>query len=247
MMDNNREDCNLMQNEDISEEINLPVEILNEEEYVKELRRLLDLFNKKIKKMKISKEVIIDIETKCKRIIDIIDHVNDEPLAAEYLDELIIKCIMDIKSDPFIVSALNKSYAFRGLAPFEYFHVLDEKSGKYSERMKDELTFFRGRLCNGDELRNVKEIISLPASKIEKVGNQRFSEKGKICLYLGATTYVCARECRWGKYENDMLNISRFHIEDRKDEIQVLNLAISEPLLNGIGTIISRNEQGEKS
>lgn len=60
----------------------------------------------------------------------------------------------------------------------------------------------------------------------------RFSSKGKVCLYLGTTSYVCSEECRWNKKDN--LYLSSYKFNEKGKRLKILNLVVLQALMNGM-------------
>ena len=212
----------------------LPIAVQNNEEYKKKLQEILEKFISYINKpaFESEKNLIEDVKLICKKIIESLDLAisgqNDksEAVLAELLKSYI--------NHEFGVSELDKSYAFRGLAPFKELHSVTGK--EYDLMMSSNLSFFRGRTVNkkkNEEVNNLKDICSLSYSEREKANDLRFSSKGEICLYLGTTTYVCSQECRWIKESQD-LYMAAFKFNEKGKKLKILNLVISQFLINGI-------------
>lgn len=64
--------------------------------------------------------------------------------------------------------------------------------------------------------------------------NTRFSSKEKICLYLGTTSYVCSKECRWDGKKKLYLASFKFNEEGKK--LKIFNMVISQALINGMNS-----------
>ena len=139
------------------------------------------------------------------------------------------------QEDPFLISELDKSYSFRCLAPFSDLHS-QEYNEHYKEMMEEKLTFFRIRTKkkdNNEKISQVENMLHLPYNMKEKAGNMRFSSSGLPGLYLSATTYVCAKECNWDR-KNEELYASAFIPNEQGKHFKILNLTISQALINGI-------------
>lgn len=135
-----------------------------------------------------------------------------------------------------MVTELDNSYAFRGVAPFPALH--DEKySSEYQSCMQKELTFFRARVSKRDDVKEEGDIVNLPFDQLDKANDARFSISGKSCLYLGTTSLVCAEEVGWIDKENingDKLYLAEIEFNEEGKKLQILNLAISEQIINGL-------------
>lgn len=166
-------------------------------------------------------------------ILDILNLLiaNNQKIAESKIKELIEGFI----TDPFLVSDLDSSYSFRGLAPF-----IDFQSEGYSEiyqKMKrEELTFFRVRTPKKEDdncnITKIEDILHLPFSKRNIARAERFSVDEVPCLYLGTTTYVCSKECNWN--EDKYLYASIFVPNEYGKKLKIFNLTISQYLINGI-------------
>lgn len=132
--------------------------------------------------------------------------------------------------DPFIISEIKDSYAFRGVAPIS---IRSKKFG-YDKRYKDdyeqmcshELSFFKARvsLCKLD----IKDMLHIPFNRRGLISTQRFSIPGVPCIYASTTTLGC-----W--IEMDMPDPNKFQVSSYKipESLKVLNLCINEMILNG--------------
>lgn len=74
------------------------------------------------------------------------------------------------------------------------------------------------------KLSNIEEMFQIPFDQRYKVDEQRFSIKGIPCLYLGSTPYVCFKEIRQYKKDNDKFYTSRFQYKKGLN-FKILNLA----------------------
>lgn len=90
----------------------------------------------------------------------------------------------------------------------------------------------------------------MPFSKRNLSKDLRFSVENEICLYLGVTSNVCFLECGCEIENNTEKNIylSAFKFSSKGKKLKILNLVISEPLINGIyqknsGNPVERNLQ----
>ena len=225
-------------NDDIQERDNningfsLPIVVRSNKEYKEKLKQKLMDYANAINKpaFKSENNLICDVENICNTIINTLDLIISGKCVEA--DKLLADLIDSYLNHEFGVTELDKCYAFRGVSPLEklYTSVLDEEL--YEDMMNDELDFFRGRVEDKDKVEDIKGIISLPYCKKELSKDLRFSLKGEICLYLGATSYVCSQECRWDKSQKMYISAFRFNEEGKK--LRILNLTISEALINGV-------------
>lgn len=214
----------------------LPISVKNNEEYREKVEQTLMEYLSAINKPAFESEnnLISDVKLICDGIINILDLAiaGHDHEAERNLSNLLRMYV----NHEFGVSELNKSYAFRGVAPFEKLHSPVASEDHYRKMMSGDLTFFRGRVVDknkNDEVKKIGDIISLQYSKKHFSRDLRFSSKGEVCLYLGATSYVCGQECRWDK-QSQNLYMAAFRFNDQGKKLKILNLAISEPLINGI-------------
>lgn len=99
-----------------------------------------------------------------------------------------------------------------------------------------ELSFFRVRTKKEivkNDISKLSHIVHLPYEMRGKASNMRFSRVGCPCLYLGTTTYVCCKECGWDVSNEEMFAASFIPNEQGK-KLKILNLTISQALINGI-------------
>lgn len=140
--------------------------------------------------------------------------------AREKIRDLLVK----YRDNPFFVSDLDKSYAFRGIAPFP---TLRDESYDYSIHLETPLTFFR---CRGGHHLERKEMLHIPLNKRSQIGSCRFSLSGIPCLYLSTTTFCCWNELL---YPSEM-SASAFRPNERGKHFKILNLTISPWLIHGM-------------
>lgn len=215
--------------------IKLPVCIETNEEYIDKLERVYEKYLNEINKPAFAYEkgLLGEIENTCHNIIKILKLLikGDISFAEQQLKDMVEK----FSVQPFFVSELDKSYSFRGIAPF-----IDLQSSGYEEVYKEmcdkELTFFRVRTKNAlakDDISKLAHIVHLPYKMKKKASNMRFSRIGSPCLYLGTTTYVCCRECDWDDSSEEMF-VASFIPNKQGKKLRILNLTISQALINGI-------------
>ena len=172
--------------------------IKNNEDYEKELKNKLKAFVEEIDRKAFRRDgtLVDDVKSICKKVVRAFGAIkignteNAEKIVEEILEEY--------QKNPLAVSEVNKSYAFRGIAPFDQLRKACVPKENYEKMMTGELNFFRARVVDSTKKISCKnEINYLGYSKRDLAGDMRFSSKGKICLYLGSTSYVCSKECRW--------------------------------------------------
>lgn len=210
----------------------LPVKIKNSSEYKNKLKEELDRYINCLNRPAFIYEdgLLEFVENERNLILNILDHSK----SIEEIETEIIQILSLFKDNSFFVSDLDTSYAFRGIAPFA-----DLQSGGYAvnyKKMLDtRLTFYRARIKKpGDsrDISEVKDMLHLPYDLREKAKESRFSNAGLPGLYLGTTTYICSKECRWNGIDD--LYASIFTPNSRGKKLRVLNLVISPALIGGI-------------
>lgn len=215
--------------------LTLPVCIETNEEYIDKLESIYEKYLDEVNKPAFAYEEGLhgEIKNTCNNIIKILKLLikGDISLAEQQLKDMVEK----FSVQPFFVSGLDKSYSFRGIAPF-----IDLQHGEYEEAYKEmsdqKLTFFRVRTKNTlikADISKLKDIVHLPYKMKEKASSMRFSRIGSPCLYLGTTTYVCCRECDWDDSSEEMF-AAAFIPNEQGKKLRILNLTISQALINGI-------------
>lgn len=218
----------------------LPGHAKNNEDYIEQLKREFKELNIFLNEKNYPSELIKEVNKNCRQIISALRLLIEKK--EEKADEIIKGVLKTYIENKFAVSELGKSYAFKGVAPFEDLHSPAVSPSLYEQMLDEELTFFRARVVEkSNPLSEIKDIISLPYSKRNSSRDSRFSVKDKVCLYLGVTSHVCIKECRWKKENerSDDIYISAFKINNK---LKVFNLVISEELINGL----TRNPPIEK-
>lgn len=214
----------------------LPITVNNNDEYKKKVQRMLVEYSDAVNKPAFESEcnLIHDVKLICDNIIEALN------LAIEGKDneaEIILSDVLKIYANhEFGVSELNNSYAFRGIAPFEKAHTCIGYEDKYKQMMSGDLSFYRARVVDknsNEEIDKIDHIISLPFSKRYKAKDMRFSLKDEVCLYLGTTSYICSKESKWVE-EQQKLYMAAFKFNDQGKKLNILNLTVSEFLINGI-------------
>lgn len=214
----------------------LPIEIDKDKDYIKKLKIIFYNYINYIKNKKAFEEYIgiaDQIEEITQNILDAMKkyYIGDITYACKLIKELLEKYIL-IEND-FFVSELDKSYAFRGIAPFVN---LRYNYHDYKEQMNYELSFFKGRIEKVDKR---EDMIHIPLDKRSVISTQRFSIAGVPCIYLGTTSYVCWIEL--SKPREDKFNVSAFKFNKEGKRLRILNLVISEGIINGICNIKDEN------
>lgn len=208
---------------------NLPIAINKNDEYLTTLKRKFKGFITALDTPAFRHEnnLINDVTDICEKIIEcykIASHDSESSLA---IMRSIIKRFFD---NEFLLCDLGQSYAFRGIAPFSKLHHTGYDI-MYQKMMNEPLDFYRIRSGNS-VLSKKEDMLHIPYSKSNLVSEQRFSIKGRPCLYLGTSTYDCWMECRNPKL--DTVFISGFRPNKKGEKLKILNLAISEYLIDGI-------------
>lgn len=213
----------------------VPMKAQNNDDYVNKLKSTFDHYIKYLDRPAFAyyNDLLNCIKNECKLILEALDYLINEDI--ENGDSIMSQMIELFQEDPFLISELDKSYSFRCIAPFLDLHS-QGCSEHYKEMMKEKLTFFRIRTKKKDsseKISQVKDMLHLPYDMREKAGNMRFSSSGSPGLYLSATTYVCSKECNWD-IKNEELYASAFIPNEQGKHFKILNLTISQALINGI-------------
>lgn len=210
----------------------IPFEADGNEDYKKKLQDKLDAFAEIIDRPAYRKEgtIVNDVKDICKKVMKAFnDSKSGNTKEAEKIVEEILE---EYKELSFAITELDKSYAFRGIAPFEKLKQKWVHKEEYETMMDGDLNFFRARIVKKPEILEKEEQINyLPYSMRDYANNMRFSSKGNICLYLGTTSYVCSKECRWDGVDN--LYFSSFKFNEKGKKLKILNLVVTQSLLNG--------------
>lgn len=213
----------------------LPIKVSSNEEYETDLPQKLKEFLSNIKGSYLNENITLVNEfEKCCDIVEQsfleLKKGNDEK-AEGYLKEYLNAFL----KDAFLVSELDKSYAFRGVAPLKRLWSAGYEN-EYEKNLATELTFFRTRTRgkkDGKEIAELKDIVHIPYSLKSKATDMRFSRKEKPCLYLGTTSWICAKECQWDECKEELFGAVFVPTPEGK-KLKILNLTISQSLINGI-------------
>lgn len=204
----------------------MPIKLNYDNEYYSELKQRLNNYKDYIKNLNfLSKNTIDNIEHNINLIIGSVEDYYNANIADA--KNKIFQLLDKYKSDNFIISELNKSFAFRSIALFS--DLLDEKKdvyiNDYDEMNTYSLSFFRARI--GNSAFEKKDMLHIPFCNRELVSTQRFSIPGVPCLYLGTTSYVCWLEM--DKPQDSIFNVSSFI---PPLDLKILNLVIDYRLVN---------------
>lgn len=222
----------------------LPIKVCSNKEYRIKLKQKLKEYVEHLNRPAFvyEKGLLKCIKKECKLIIYALDKlIKGDEQCAENVMKQILELFID---DSFLVSDLDKSYSFRGIAPFLDLQS-EEYAKEYTKMMEKELTFFRVRTKKKEDneiISDVEHILHLPYNLRDRAGSMRFSVTGSPGLYLGTSTYVCAKETRWNG--DDELYASVFIPNSQGKKLRVLNLTISQALINGI---YNRSRDGNDS
>ncbi|ARV91167.1 hypothetical protein BK744_21695 [Bacillus thuringiensis serovar zhaodongensis] len=209
----------------------LPIVIGDDSEYLVELERMLRLFLTDIEQFHNVNEIIYGrTQENVDKILRAINchYDGDIPTARQ----LIFEVLEPYKGNPFIISSLDDSPAFRGITRLKWEVQQAQQS---NQEMPSELhpmgyqplSFFKAR--TGTEGFGKRDFLHIPFDKRGIVSTQRFSIAGVPCMYFGATSYVSWLEL--GKPADNEFNVSSYKVPG---ETKVLNLAITQHLINGL-------------
>lgn len=207
----------------------MPRVVNDNDTYIKELKGIFENYKKEIQKIAFKHEgnLVEDVTNNCDMILEALNtyFTGDKSKAKQKIVSLIKNYI----DNPFWVSDLDKSYAFRGIAPFADLHS-EGYEKEYSFMMKNDIDFYRART----EIipRDRREVLHIPYKNLHLIKEQRFSLNKQPCLYLGTTSYVCWTECR--KPQLEEFYLAGFRANTLGKKLKVFNLVASEALVNGI-------------
>lgn len=214
------------------------------DEYIKDLEAVLNTYCEKINTFAFKYESGLYHKVKdiCKDILKIIKLYCEGKI--EQSKNILLAILEPYMEDAFWVSELDKSYAFRGNAPFSILHSRDLKYKTLYEQMNTtELSFFRSRY-EDTQLKKREEMLHIPFSKKGIINEQRFNTKGNPCLYLGVTSFVCWEECMSYKkiqfnsknsnFKPENFYVSSFKFNDTGKKLKIFNLISSPHLINGL-------------
>lgn len=223
---------------------NMPQYANSNNDYRYRLREILNQYIKSISTIGFKHELnlVNDVKRICDDIITALDfeiqnNNNDREYESQNLSEKILgNIINEYINDPFWVSELDKSYAFRGIAPLIQLHTQGNEA-QYIEMLKDDLSFYRARKIpkNNKPPQKIAEMFHLPYNQKKSASTARFSISGQPCLYLGTTSFICCEELEYNENDTDNdIYISSFRFNEKGKRMKILNLAVSVPLINGI-------------
>lgn len=204
----------------------MPIKLDYDREYYPELKTRLNSYEEYVKSINgISDDTLKNVEDNINLIVGSVkDYYNADIAAAK---NKILSLLKNYTSNDFIISKLDKSYGFRGIAPFS--DLLDIKEDGYISFYDDinnyPLSFFKSRIGNSSFEK--EDMLHIPFCNRELVSTQRFSIPGVPCLYLGTTSYVCWLEM--DKPHDSEFNVSSFKLPK---DLKILNLVIDQTLIN---------------
>ncbi len=218
----------------------LPIVIKKDSDYIKELSIVLKkyydfLYNKVA--FKDEPNLLKEIEYNINKINCAIENYYKGDIVKS---KLLIKEILEqykSNNQNFFVSELDKSYAFRGIAPFVDLQTNNYEQ-EYREMNEEPLSFYKARTGNVEDRDGM---LHIPFDMRGIIATQRFSIAGIPCIYLGTTSYVCWQEL--DKPENQNFNVCSYKFNENGKKLKILNLVISQPLINGIFNRRCESEQ----
>lgn len=213
----------------------LPIVISSDNEYQSRMADILNRFLIHMKKVNnIGSETILSLEEDISSIIECLNlYYQADFTGAKKKIACIIKRYVN---DEFIVSDINKSYAFRGMSNFkECMSVYEnnkEIQNNYSKMNEPPLNFFKAR----DSVKKIarKDMLHIPFNNRGLVATRRFSMPGIPCLYLATSSLGCWIEMNMP--QKDTFWVSSFAI---KKELKVLNLCVQQHQINGACSLIN--------
>lgn len=211
----------------------LPIWIECNKDY---LAKLQEVFNKYMNAIdtpafRHEKGLISDVRFICDKLLACYkEYHGSHDQAKEIMKHILRRCI----DNKFLISELGKSYALRGIAPFYELHHAGYDN-VYEVALNTPLDLYRIRSVKENvDLTSPKDMFHIPYSERYLAVEQRFSPKETPCLYLGTSSYDCWIECREPGLET--VYVSGFRPVDKGEKLKILNLAVSEGLINGMYT-----------
>jgi len=208
----------------------LPVTVKYDNDYYHELDNLLKKYCNHIESMNnFPKESFAKIKNNCDLIYKCLQDYQNAKLdkAKEKISAIIYPCI----NNPFIVTTLNENCAFKGAAPianiFQSSYYKQTYNDIYEKMNSYPLSFFKGRI--GIEDFSLIDMLHIPFTKRGLVSTQRFSIAGVPCIYLATSSLGCWLELNMPR--ENLFQVSSYKLNL---DINVLNLCISQDLINGI-------------
>lgn len=213
----------------------IPIKAKDNNDYIISLRKTLDKYVNYLDRPAFAYEydLLPSVKKVCETILEVLDNLIREK--KDIAENKILDILRLFENDTFFIGELDKMYSFRGIAPFIDFRIKGYDKN-YKKMMEEKLTFFRVRtrkFGSKEQISEVEHMLHLPYDKKDKASSTRFSISGVPCLYLGTTSYVCAKECKWDN-NNEELFASVFIPNEKGKKLKILNLTISEALINGI-------------
>lgn len=211
----------------------MPIKINRDSDYLNSLTENLNRYYDFIQnKFAFNKEpnLVKDIEITSRKLISAIQkYYNGNITKARKQVKHILKKFREDDSENFFISELDRSYAFRGVAPFESLRVEYCEEEHYKEMNEFPLSFFKARTGSVSKR---DDTLHVPFDKRGLISTQRFSIAGIPCMYFGTTSYGCWIEL--DKPANRDFNVASYKFNESGRGLKILNLVISEPLINGI-------------
>ena len=211
----------------------LPIYCQTDEEYYSKLSVVLKEYLAYMKSAVRENSIIEELETNIDLILkSIVLYYNANFQLAK---ENIMSILQKHKDNEFIVSDLNNSYAFRGMAPFKNLRESWVSGNRYDYMQKCPLSFFKAR--ESDCSLGFKDMLHIPLNLRGKVSTNRFSMAGIPCIYLATTSYCCWIELNMPSNYNFYVSALEVPLD-----LKVLNLCISQGVING-GAYCENEEQ----
>lgn len=208
----------------------LPVTVKYDDDYYYELSCLFKKYCTYIKSIpNFPNENSSRIEKNCNLIYECFQDYQNARL--DKAKEKIKNIISPLMDNPFIVSNLNESCAFKGAAPttniFQSHSYRHSYQDDYEKMNAYPLSFFKSRI--GIEAFSSSDMLHIPFNKRGIVSTQRFSIAGVPCIYLATSSLGCWLEMNMPR--EDLFQVSSYKLNL---DIKILNLCISQHLINGI-------------
>lgn len=213
----------------------IPISICSYDEYdqtiINKLTHYVEYINSKPALRKVQ-DLLKNVKTVCDHITDAIqeERCGNTSTAQGH----ILNILNEFKEDPFFVSDMDKSYAFRGSAPFKELWSPLCDADDYKEQLSEPLSFYRCRVGKVDKR---EEMLHIPLTMRSKIGTNRFSLPGIPCLYLSTSSYCCWKELGSPR----QISVSGFRLTEAGKKRKILNLVFPQSLINGSGALATFN------
>lgn len=207
----------------------LPCIVSNDKDYYIELQAYLDKYIIHVQKiLNLNQQCFEKTKRNVKLIIKSLSLYNNARIGDA--KECIKEILKDYYDKPYIVSTIDKNYAFRGMAPDDIQSKKFDYDKTYADLYKKmnqfPLSFFKARV----KIEPIERIdmLHIPFDKRGLITTQRFSIQGVPCFYAATTSFGC-----WLEMEMPELNVFQVASYKLPNDLKILNMCISQHTING--------------